>query len=141
VRLALSILSLSACGQLPDNTRTVPTAELVQAWVDDGHSPGDCRARGPRVRAVLVQDTADLCYRPGVYGCYLGRDCVGLFGWGACYDVIVLRSDQPPGPLLRHELTHWLLDCSGEMPGGDYHHVHELWGTDGFGPVPVVDLR
>jgi hypothetical protein len=120
--------------------RTVPTVELVQLWVDDGRPAGDCRERGPRVRAMIVKDTAELCYRPGLHGCYLGEDCAGLFGWGTCYDVIVLRADQPTGPLLRHELTHWLLDCSGEVPGGDFHHQDPLWEGDGFGPVPSVDF-
>lgn len=133
----LFVALIAGCASLPQGMHPVPTQDLITAWEADGYPAGDCRARGHRVRAAVVHDTTELC--GGVlWGCYLSHECGGLFASGRCYDIVVLREDRPTGPLLRHELTHWLLDCSGEIVGGDVRHEHPLWKKDGFGPIPTV---
>lgn len=131
---AVSVL-LAGCiiSQLPAGLRPVSAyvqAETLAAWAAEGYPPGDCAERELAVRIVPEADRP--CRAPGRAGCYMRRQCEGLFDLGGCVDVIVEEAQYAGPELTRHEMTHWLLDCSGLRPNGDVYHSHALWATDGF---------
>ena len=109
---------------------------ILDRWVLSGQPAGYCRRRTNELHVLIVPepDMPQWCFRSDVAGCYRSVLCDEQ----SCHTIIVMKGTRVSRELLRHELTHWLLDCSGVVPGGDYYHVHQLWLQGGFPGATLV---
>lgn len=131
--LVLALLCSGCIAETLPPLETIAASDasaILDRWEDEGYPIGRCRAETSHLRILSTpkEHIADWCVRSDVAGCYLARVCADA----GCFVVFAMAQDAIDtkagrARLLRHEMTHWLLDCSGEVPLGDYFHEHEEW--------------
>lgn len=124
VCMGVAIMGSGCAAASPASFEAV-ASDVYGAWEAEHGPAGErCDAELSELSLEVVPryDLAESCGRAGGND-YLLDACY----WPQQARIVIAAAQEHDEDLMRHELTHWLLDCTGEHTGGDPNHRNQVW--------------